>query len=57
MTDYFQSEVRLVWVLYPDSSRVFVSQSPTMGGVALFQGSMIFSLISPRPSTLTQVST
>ena len=30
---------------------------PTMGAVSLFQGSMIFSLISHWPSTLTQVST
>jgi Uma2 family endonuclease len=29
ITDYFQAEVRLVWVLYPDSGRVCVYQSPT----------------------------
>jgi Uma2 family endonuclease len=29
ITDYFQSGVRLVWVLYPDSGRVYVYQSPT----------------------------
>jgi len=29
ITDYFQSEVRLVWVFYPDSGRVYVYQSPT----------------------------
>ncbi len=28
ITDYFQSEVRLVWVLYPDSGRVYIYQSP-----------------------------
>ena len=27
--DYFQSGVRLVWVFYPDSGRVYVYQSPT----------------------------
>lgn len=26
--DYFQAEVGLVWVLYPDSGRVYVYQSP-----------------------------
>ena len=30
---------------------------PTMGAVALFQGSMIFSSMRQWPSTLTQVST
>jgi hypothetical protein len=30
---------------------------PTIGAVSLFQGSMIFSLISHLPSTLTQMST
>jgi hypothetical protein len=29
ITDYFQSKVRLVWVLYPDSGRVYVYQLPT----------------------------
>jgi Uma2 family endonuclease len=29
ITDYFQAQVRLVWVLYPDSGRVYVYQSPT----------------------------
>src|SRR5262249_41553321 len=29
ITDYFQSGVRLVWVFYPDSGRVYVYQSPT----------------------------
>jgi Uma2 family endonuclease len=29
ITDYFQSEVRLVWVFYPDTGRVYVYQSPT----------------------------
>ncbi len=29
ITDYFQAEVRLVWVVYPDSGRVYVYQSPT----------------------------
>jgi Uma2 family endonuclease len=29
ITDYFQAEVRLVWVFYPDSGRVYVYQSPT----------------------------
>jgi Uma2 family endonuclease len=29
MTDYFQAGVRLVWVFYPDSGRVYVYQSPT----------------------------
>jgi Uma2 family endonuclease len=29
ITDYFQSGVRLVWVFYPHSGRVYVYQSPT----------------------------
>ena len=29
ITDYFLSGVRLVWVFYPDSGRVYVYQSPT----------------------------
>jgi Uma2 family endonuclease len=29
ITDYFQSGVRLVWVFYADSGRVYVYQSPT----------------------------
>jgi len=29
ITDYFQTGVRLVWVFYPDSGRVYVYQSPT----------------------------
>ena len=29
ITDYFQSGVRLVWVFYPDSGRVYVYRSPT----------------------------
>ena len=29
ITDYFQAEVRLMWVIYPDSGRVYVYQSPT----------------------------
>ena len=29
ITDYFQAGVRLVWVFYPDSGRVYVYQSPT----------------------------
>ena len=29
ITNYFQAEVRLVWVLYPDSDRVYGYQSPT----------------------------
>lgn len=29
ITDYFQAEVRLVWVFYPDSGRVYVYQSTT----------------------------
>jgi Uma2 family endonuclease len=29
MMDYFQAGVRLVWVFYPDSGRVYVYQSPT----------------------------
>jgi Uma2 family endonuclease len=29
ITDYFQAEVRLVWVFYPDSGRVYVYHSPT----------------------------
>lgn len=29
ITDYFQSGVRLVWVFYPDSGRVYVHRSPT----------------------------
>ena len=33
ITDYFQAQVRLVWVLYPDSGRVYVYQSPTHVGI------------------------
>ena len=33
MTDYFQAGVRLVWVFYPDSGRVYVYQSPTHGSI------------------------
>ena len=29
VTDYFQSGVRLVWVFYPDTGRVYVYPSPT----------------------------
>ena len=29
ITDYFEAQVRLVWVLYPDSGRAYVYQSPT----------------------------
>ena len=29
ITEYFQAGVRLVWVIYPDSGRVYVYQSPT----------------------------
>jgi Uma2 family endonuclease len=29
ITDYFQSGVSLVWVIYPDSGRVYVYRSPT----------------------------
>jgi Uma2 family endonuclease len=29
ITDYFQAQVRQVWVVYPDSGRVYVYQSPT----------------------------
>jgi Uma2 family endonuclease len=29
ITDYFQSGVRLVWVFYPDTGRIYVYQSPT----------------------------
>jgi Uma2 family endonuclease len=29
ITDYFLAQVRLVWVFYPDSGRVYVYQSPT----------------------------
>jgi Uma2 family endonuclease len=29
ITDYFQSGVRLVWVFYPDSGRIYVYRSPT----------------------------
>jgi Uma2 family endonuclease len=29
ITDYFRAGVRLVWVFYPDSGRVYVYQSPT----------------------------
>jgi Uma2 family endonuclease len=29
VTDYFHAGVRLVWVVYPDSGRVYVYQSPT----------------------------
>jgi Uma2 family endonuclease len=34
ITDYFQSGVRLVWVFYPDSGRVYVYQSPTHVSIA-----------------------
>lgn len=27
--DYFQANVRLVWVIYPESGRIYVYQSPT----------------------------
>lgn len=27
--DYFQAKVRLVWVIYPESGRIYVYQSPT----------------------------
>jgi Uma2 family endonuclease len=33
VTDYFHAGVRLVWVVYPDSGRVYVYQSPTQVGV------------------------
>ena len=33
ITDYFQSGIRLVWVFYPDSGRVYVYQSPTQVGI------------------------
>lgn len=33
ITDYFQAGVRLVWVFYPDSGRVYVYQSPTRVGI------------------------
>jgi Uma2 family endonuclease len=29
ITDYFQAQVRQVWVVYPDSGRIYVYQSPT----------------------------
>lgn len=29
IADYFQAGVRLVWVIYPDSGRVYVHRSPT----------------------------
>ena len=29
ITDYFQAEVRLMWIFYPDSGRVYDYQSPT----------------------------
>jgi Uma2 family endonuclease len=29
ITDYFQAQVRQVWVIYPDSGRIYVYQSPT----------------------------
>jgi Uma2 family endonuclease len=29
ITDYFQAQVRQVWVVYPDSGRVYVYRSPT----------------------------
>jgi Uma2 family endonuclease len=29
ITDYFQAGVRLVWVFYPNSGRVYVYRSPT----------------------------
>jgi len=29
ITEYFQAGVRLVWVIYPDSGRVYVYRSPT----------------------------
>ena len=33
ITEYFQAGVRLVWVFYPDSGRVYVYQSPTHVGI------------------------
>ena len=44
-------------VLLQPYSGVFYGIMPTMGAVSLFQGSMIFSLISHLPCTFTQVST
>lgn len=29
VTDYFQANVRLLWVIYPESGRIYVYQSPT----------------------------
>ncbi len=29
VTDYFQANVRLVWVIYPHAARIYVYQSPT----------------------------
>jgi Uma2 family endonuclease len=29
ITDYFQADVRVIWIVYPDSGRVYVYQSPT----------------------------
>ncbi len=33
VTDYFHANVRLVWVIYPDSGRIYVYQSPTQVAV------------------------
>jgi Uma2 family endonuclease len=40
ITDYFQAGVRLVWVLYPDSGRVYVYQSPTQVSIVERTGTL-----------------
>lgn len=40
ITDYFQAGVRLVWVLYPDSGRIYVYQSPTQVSIVERTGTL-----------------
>ena len=40
MTDYFHAGVRLVWVFYPDSGRVYVYQSPTQVSIVERTGTL-----------------
>ena len=47
----------LVTLVEAYESKHYPIAAPTIGAVSLFQGSMIFSLISHVPPTLTQVST
>ena len=40
ISDYFRTGVRLVWVVYPDSGRVYVYQSPTQVTVSERTGTL-----------------